>query len=186
MVVAQPSTPASYFHLLRWHAKSPTHRPLIVLTPKSMLRLKAAASATSDFTSGSWKHVIADTTVNKDDVTTVLLVSGKLYWDLVSQRTKRSATNVAIVRVEQLYPTPIDEIVAILASYPSLETVRWVQDEPANQGPWPHIGLHLPEAMPTHLRLQRVSRKASATTAAGSITSHEAEAVKLMNEAFEG
>ena len=134
MTVAQPSTPASYFHLLRWHMKNPARRPLIVFTPKSMLRLKAASSSLSDFTAGHFQPVISDTTVTHAQ--RVIFCSGKIYHDLVAEREKLHESSTAIVRVEQFYPFPTEAIAAEIAKYPGA-TLLWVQDEPANQGPWP-------------------------------------------------
>ena len=142
-VVAQPSTPASYFHLLRKHSLGEEHRPLIVFTPKSMLKRKEAASQPADFTEGTFRPVIGDDTVDPDSVEKVLLCCGRITWDLMVERKKREGDSprTAIVRVEQLYPRPVAELKAELAKYPNLKEVRWVQDEPANMGPWPHMAL---------------------------------------------
>ncbi|HWU32748.1 MAG TPA: multifunctional oxoglutarate decarboxylase/oxoglutarate dehydrogenase thiamine pyrophosphate-binding subunit/dihydrolipoyllysine-residue succinyltransferase subunit, partial [Marmoricola sp.] len=119
MVVAQPSTPASHFHLLRKHALGDIHRPLIVFTPKSMLKRKEAASQPADFTTGKFQKVIGDDSVDPAAVKAVLLVSGRLTWDLMVERTKRERKDVAIVRVEQLYPWPIKQLKEELAKYPN-------------------------------------------------------------------
>jgi 2-oxoglutarate dehydrogenase E1 component len=182
MVVAQPSTPASHFHLLRRQAYNRPRKPLIVFTPKQLLRLKAAASPVEDFTSGSFQPVIGEhEQLDASAVTRVVLVSGRLYYDLLSARTKAKDTTTAIVRVEQLYPLPEAEIKAELAKYPNAEVV-WAQDEPANQGPWPFIGLNLPDLLDRRVRL--VSRPASASTAAGSMKRHAAEQDVLLKQAF--
>jgi multifunctional 2-oxoglutarate metabolism enzyme len=181
MVVAQPSTPASHFHLLRRHALGELHRPLIVITPKSMLRRKEAASQPEDFTSGAFRNVIGDDTVDAAKVTTVLLVSGRLTWDLVVERNKRQREDVAIVRVEQLYPWPTDEVAAELAKYPNAK-VKWVQDEPANQGPWPSFALNV--FAPLGVGAELVSRPASSTTAVGTMKRHLAEQAGLLDQAF--
>ncbi|UDY24695.1 multifunctional oxoglutarate decarboxylase/oxoglutarate dehydrogenase thiamine pyrophosphate-binding subunit/dihydrolipoyllysine-residue succinyltransferase subunit [Nocardioides sp. Kera G14] len=181
MVVAQPSTPASHFHLLRRHALGELHRPLIVLTPKSMLRRKEAASQPADFTSGTFQPVVGDTTVDAAKVKTVLLVSGRLTWDLVVDRKKRDRDDVAIVRVEQLYPWPNDEIAAELAKYPNA-TAKWVQDEPANQGPWPSFALNV--FKPLGVDAELISRPASSTTAVGTVKRHLAEQAELLDAAF--
>jgi 2-oxoglutarate dehydrogenase E1 component len=131
MTVAQPASPANYFHLLRWHMKNPARRPLIVFTPKSMLRLKAAGSALSDFTSGHFQPVIGDDSVQ--NASRVIFCSGKIYHDLVAERTKLGETGTAIVRVELLYPLPIDEMVAEANKHPNANLL-WVQDEPAIHG----------------------------------------------------
>jgi 2-oxoglutarate dehydrogenase E1 component len=180
MTVAQPSTPASYFHLLRWHAKNPARRPLIVFEPKSMLRLKAAGSGLADFTSGHFQPLIPDTTVSNPQ--RIIFTSGKVYWDLVAERTKRGDSSTAIVRVEQLYPLPVEEIAAIAAQNPSA-TLRWVQDEPANQGPWPFVALNTRDALSAR-DLLLVSRRATASPATGSHHQHEEEQKALLEAAF--
>ncbi len=183
MTVAQPSTPASHFHLLRQQAYSRPRRPLIVFTPKSMLRLKAASSSVSDFVDGTFRPVIDDEQgLDKNAVRRVLLCSGKVYWDLLAESQKRPVKDVAIIRVEQLYPTPVDEIKAAYAQYPNAELV-WVQDEPANQGPWTYIGLFLPKYMNGQVA-KLVSRPASASPATGSAKRHAAEQADVVARAF--
>ena len=185
MTVAQPASPANYFHLLRWHAKNPARRPLIVFTPKSMLRLKAAASALSDFTSGHFRPVIGDDSVQ--NASRVIFCSGKIYHDLVAERAKLGENSTAIVRVELLYPLPIDEMVAEANKHPNANLL-WVQDEPANQGPWSHIALRTSDAHGGHgfgdRILRRVSRRATASPATGSHHLHEDEQKALLLEAF--
>jgi len=183
MTVAQPSTPANHFHLLRRQAYSRPRRPLIVFTPKSMLRLKAASSNVADFTQGTFQPVIDDERgLNKAAVKKVILCSGKVYWDLLAEAERRQDQTTAIVRVEQLYPTPVDEIKAAYANYPNAELV-WVQDEPANQGPWTYIGLFLPKYM-NGLVPRLVSRPASASPATGSAKRHAVEQADLVERAF--
>ena len=185
MTVAQPASPANYFHLLRWHAKNPARRPLIVFTPKSMLRLKAAASALLDFTSGHFRPVIGDDSVQ--NASRVIFCSGKIYHDLVAERTKLGENGTAIVRVELLYPLPIDEMVAEANKHPNANLL-WVQDEPANQGPWSHIALRTSHAHGGHgfgeRILRRISRRATASPATGSHHLHEDEQKALLLEAF--
>ena len=186
MTVAQPSTPASYFHLLRWHMKNPARRPLIVFEPKSMLRLKAAASGLNDFTAGTFKPLITDERVG--NATRLIFTSGKVYYDLLAEREKLNEYSTAIVRVEQLYPLPIEEIIAEAKKHPKA-TLLWVQDEPANQGPWPFIALTASEAFVAHEELsgrslRRVSRRATASPATGNHHLHEEEEKALMTEAF--
>ena len=182
MAVAMPSTPASYFHLLRWHTLSNSRRPLIVFTPKSMLRLKAAASAKADFTQGGFQPVITDTGVDAANVRRVLLCSGKVTWDLMAERDAKGRNDVAIVRVERLYPLPVDEIRAALAAFPNATELLWVQEEPSNQGMWPFIALNLSEHV--HLPLRRISRDAAAAPAVGSHKVHEHEQAALIAAAF--
>ncbi len=185
MTVAQPSTPASYFHLLRWHAKNPARRPLIVFTPKSMLRLRAAASALNDFTSGHFKPVINDE--NVQNAARVIFCSGRIYYDLIAEREKLNESSTAIIRVEQLYPLPIAEMVAAADKHPNANLL-WVQDEPANQGPWPHIAVSTSECLGGAgfgaRTLRRISRRAGASPATGNHHLHEDEQKALIFEAF--
>jgi 2-oxoglutarate dehydrogenase E1 component len=183
MTIAMCSSPANYFHLLRRQGLSPVRRPLIAFTPKSLLRLKAAVSEVDEFTEGtSFQPVLPDTTVEPSDVRRVLLCAGKVYYDLAAEREKSGRTDVAIIRVEQLYPLPVSELTDALAPYPGVEVV-WVQEEPANQGAWPFMALNLPE----HLAgrpLLRASRAASASPAVGSVSVHEAQQREVVATAF--
>jgi multifunctional 2-oxoglutarate metabolism enzyme len=181
MTVAQPSTPASHFHLLRRQAFSEPKRPLIVFAPKSMLRLKAASSSVEDFTTGGFRPVIDDEqNLDPAKVTKVLFCSGKVYWDLLAESQKRGTGDTAIVRVEQLYPTPVEEMKAAIEHFPNAE-LRWVQDEPANQGPWTYMGLFMPKY---GINFRNVSRPASASPASGSAKRHAAEQADLVQRAF--
>jgi 2-oxoglutarate dehydrogenase E1 component len=189
--VAQPSTPASYFHLLRAQALGGRHRPLIVATPKSMLRNKQAVSDPEEFTSGKWKPVLSDPTITDPaQVESVLLCSGKVRWDLVAQRAKAGLDGkVAIVPVERLYPLPAAEIAAELSRFEKVTEVRWVQDEPANQGAWPFMALNLPvalaEAAPgKRWELLPVTRPAASAPSVGSAKVHELQQRSLVDAAF--
>jgi 2-oxoglutarate dehydrogenase E1 component len=182
MTVAMPSTPASYFHLLRTQALSRVHRPLVVFTPKSMLRLKAAASAAADFTTGRFQPVVSDHTVDAAQVRTLLLCSGKVTYDLLSGRQKAGRSDVAVVRMEQLYPVDGEALLAAVRSYPQLQEIRWVQEEPANQGPWPYMALHLPAVLGRPLT--PITRPESSSTAVGSAQRHEAEQTDLVARAL--
>ncbi|WP_343241990.1 multifunctional oxoglutarate decarboxylase/oxoglutarate dehydrogenase thiamine pyrophosphate-binding subunit/dihydrolipoyllysine-residue succinyltransferase subunit [Streptomyces sp. SID13666] len=193
MTVASPTTPANYFHLLRWQVHNPHHKPLIVFTPKSMLRLKAANSRSEDFTSGGFQPVIGDTTVSPSAVRKVVFCSGKVYYDLIAAREAKGANEVAIVRIERLYPLPGKEIQTELARYTGAQKYVWAQDEPANQGAWPFIALNLIDHLDLVLgaapdnadRLRRVSRPSSSSPAVGSAKRHQAEQESLVNEVFE-
>ncbi|GHG35660.1 MULTISPECIES: multifunctional oxoglutarate decarboxylase/oxoglutarate dehydrogenase thiamine pyrophosphate-binding subunit/dihydrolipoyllysine-residue succinyltransferase subunit [Amycolatopsis] len=187
MTVAVPSTPANYFHLLRRHALDGIQRPLVVFTPKSMLRNKAATSAVEDFTGESrFMSVIDDTTPDPSKIRKVLLTSGKLYWELVAERAKREADDVAIVRIEQYYPLPKKKLLAALERYTNASQVAWVQEEPENQGAWPFFGLNLPRKFPEVLSgLQVVSRRPMAAPSAGSSKVHEVEQKALIAKAFD-
>jgi 2-oxoglutarate dehydrogenase E1 component len=188
MKVAYPSTPASYFHLLRSQAYRRPRRPLIVFTPKSMLRLKSATSGVEDFTVGRFQKVLPDPAgLSPQAVTRVLLASGKVIYDLEAERAKRGDTATAIVRVEQLAPLAGSEIAAAIKTYPGAE-IMWAQDEPANQGAWPYIALNLPEALVSlgeTRRLQVASRPASASPATGSSKKHALQQAQLIAKAFD-
>jgi 2-oxoglutarate dehydrogenase E1 component len=183
--VATPSTPASYFHLLRQQALSGRCKPLVVFTPKSMLRLRAATSSTDEFTSGTFQPVLADPRrPDASGVRRVVLCTGKVYYELDKARESTGTGDVAIVRLERLYPLPAEELRAALAAYDGADDIVWVQEEPANKGAWPYIALNVPEHLDGDRRLRRVSRQASASPAAGSQTTHEAEHKKLLAALF--
>jgi len=183
MTVAMPSTPASYFHLLRTQALAPYHKPLIVFTPKSMLRLKAAGSKRTDFTTGTFEPVLRDTTVDPAGVTRILLCTGKVSWDLVAERGRNGRTDVAIVRLERLAPLPEEEIREAVAAYPGDADIVWVQEEPANQGAWGFVALGLHELLPGRA-LRKVSRKAASSPAVGTHKVHEREQHAIVEAAF--
>ncbi|MFJ2636107.1 multifunctional oxoglutarate decarboxylase/oxoglutarate dehydrogenase thiamine pyrophosphate-binding subunit/dihydrolipoyllysine-residue succinyltransferase subunit [Streptomyces sp. NPDC093221] len=192
MTVATPTTPANYFHLLRWQVHNPHHKPLIVFTPKSMLRLKAAASKAEDFTTGQFQPVMGDTSVQPEAVRKVVFCSGKVYYDLIAERERRGATDVAFIRIERLYPLPGVEIQAAIAPYTKAQKFVWAQDEPANQGAWPFIALNLIDHLDLLLgaapdnadRLRRVSRPASSSPAVGSAKRHQEQQQQLIEEVF--
>jgi multifunctional 2-oxoglutarate metabolism enzyme len=183
--VAVPTTPANYFHLLRRQALSGRCKPLVVFTPKSMLRLRAATSVPEDFTSGSWQPVLADPrSPDPRGVKRLVLTSGKVFYDLDKEREKSGRTDVALVRIEQLFPLPVAEISAALEPYDDATDVVWVQEEPANQGAWPFIALNLTKHLGGNRRLRRVSRGPSASPAAGSHNAHEVEQQKLLDAVY--
>ena len=182
MVIAMPSTPASYFHLLRRQAYDRPRKPLVVFTPKSMLRLKAAASNVEDFTTDTFRPVIADATVDPSLVKRVLLCAGKVYYDLIAQREKSGDTSTAIVRLEQLYPIDADQLTEALAPYNDAEVV-WVQEEPLNQGAWSRMSLALPRLL--GMTVGVVARAAAASPASGLASVHHDEQVDLVTRAFD-
>jgi 2-oxoglutarate dehydrogenase complex dehydrogenase (E1) component-like enzyme len=186
MTVALPSTPANYFHLLRRHSLDGVQRPLIVFTPKSMLRNKAAVSSVEEFIGDSrFNSIIDDPTVTDPDaIRKVLFVSGKLYYELAAEKEKLGALDTAIVRIEQLYPVATKRLQAIFDRYRGAADYRWVQEEPANQGAWPFYGLHLPELFPELPRLSRVSRRMMSAPSAGSSKVHEIEQRQIIEKAF--
>ena len=184
MTVAQCTTPANWFHLLRRQGLTTVRRPLIAFTPKSLLRLKAATSPVEAFTSGGFSPVLVDSPTGDDSaVTRVVLSTGKIAYDLVAERASRAADEtVAVVRVEQLYPIPVDELQAALARFPDAELV-WAQEEPANQGAWPFVALAIVPHLDRTVRL--VARKPSASPAVGSASVHDAQQREVVTAAFE-
>ncbi|MFG2353519.1 multifunctional oxoglutarate decarboxylase/oxoglutarate dehydrogenase thiamine pyrophosphate-binding subunit/dihydrolipoyllysine-residue succinyltransferase subunit [Streptomyces sp. NPDC048521] len=193
MTVAMPTLPSNYFHLLRWQVHNPHHKPLVVFTPKSMLRLKAAASKAEEFTSGRFRPVIGDGSADPAAVRKVVFCAGKVYYDLEAERIKRGATDTAIIRIERLYPLPGAELQAEVDKYPNAEKYLWAQEEPANQGAWPFIALNLIDHLdlavgadiPAGERLRRISRPHSSSPAVGSAKRHQAEQEQLVREVFE-
>ncbi len=181
MTLAIPSTPASYFHLLRWQAMTRIIRPLIIFTPKSLLRSKAATSPLSEFTSGTFRAVIGDTTVDPAGVTKVLLCSGKIYYDLAAERARRQSTDTAIVRLERPYPVPVRTLPEALNRYPGAD-VRWVQEEPANQGAWQFVSMNIPQV--TGRTITGITRPSSSSPAVGSHSRHDREQKALVAAAF--
>ena len=174
MTIAMPSTPANYFHLLRRHGLDGIHRPLIVATPKSMLRNKAAVSDLKDFTEQKFRSVLEEPTYeegtgDRNKVKRVLLTSGKIYYELVARKNKDQRDDVAIVRIEQLAPLPRRRLNETLERYPNVEQYFWVQEEPANQGAWPTFGLTFPEVCSDKLSgIKRISRGVMSAPSSGS------------------
>ncbi|MGB5952800.1 MAG: multifunctional oxoglutarate decarboxylase/oxoglutarate dehydrogenase thiamine pyrophosphate-binding subunit/dihydrolipoyllysine-residue succinyltransferase subunit, partial [Ornithinimicrobium sp.] len=190
MRVAYPSTPASYFHLLRRQAHARPRKPLVVFTPKGMLRQKAAGSEPEDFTTGVFEPVLADrnaSAIDPDTVDLVLLASSKLVHDLGDAREKREDTRTAILGIEQLYPCPARELAKAVAIYPNAH-IRWVQNEPRNQGAWPFMAINLPDDLAHHgekRQISVVSRAAAASPATGSAKVHAMEQEDLIKTAFD-
>jgi len=186
MTVAQPTTSAQYFHLLRWQVLSNRRRPLVVFTPKSLLRHKGATSPVRDFTGGSFRPVLGDTKVDPAGVRTVVLCSGKIYYDLLARREKLGRNDVALVRLERLYPWPRQELTAELDRYGGDVQLIWAQEEPVNMGPWPYLTLKLAEN-PDLLGgrpIRRVSRDPNPSPATGSHAKHEEEQEELLQKVF--
>jgi 2-oxoglutarate dehydrogenase E1 component len=180
-----PSTPANYFHLLRWQALSGHRKPLIVFTPKSMLRLKTATSAVPDFTHGSFMPVLGDPApVDPAGVRKIVFCSGKLYYDLAEKRSTQGLHDTALIRVERLYPLPAEEIRGQLARYPAEAEIVWAQEEPANMGAWPTMALHLPAAVGRPVRVAAL--QPSSAPAAGSAIAHAAEHAGVIEAALQG
>ena len=182
MTVALPTTPANYFHLLRWQALSGRRTPLVVFTPKSMLRLKDATSPVAEFSAGAFHPVIGDEAgLDPAGVRKVLLCSGKVYYDLAARRDKDGRTDTAVVRLERLYPLPDADLLTELGRYPAGAEVVWVQEEPANMGAWPTMALKLPDILGR--RIDRVSVPPSSAPAVGSALAHKAEHERVVTEA---
>jgi multifunctional 2-oxoglutarate metabolism enzyme len=183
MTVALPTTPANYFHLLRWQALSGRHKPLIVFTPKSILRAKAATSATADFTSGAFQPMIGEPAdFDASAVRRVVLCSGKFYYDLAEYRNQANANSTAIVRIEQLYPIPHEQLRAELSRYPADAELVWAQEEPENQGAWPRMALRLPQLLGRPL--SAVTLPASSAPAYGSAKVHNSSHRELIETAI--
>jgi multifunctional 2-oxoglutarate metabolism enzyme len=185
MQVAYPSTPAQYFHLLRRQALRANRKPLVVMTPKSLLRLPAARSTAEQLTAGKFAEVLPDPEQSSPDgVRRVLLCTGKVYYELAKRRRDEELGELAILRVEQLYPFPAEALRAQLDAYPNAERTIWVQEEPENMGAWRYVRLKAEEEL--GVRLESASRAEGAAPAAGSPTLHQQEQHELLDRAFAG
>jgi 2-oxoglutarate decarboxylase len=185
MQVAYPSTPAQYFHLLRRQAMRANRKPLIVMTPKSLLRLPAARSTAEQLTAGQFHEVLPDPQQPAPDrVRRVLLCSGKVFYELAKRRSDGGLDQVALLRLEQLYPFPAAALRAQLDAYPNAERHSWVQEEPENMGAWRYVRIKAEQEL--GVRLEPVSRDEGAAPAAGSPTLHQQEQQELLDRAFAG
>jgi len=185
MQVCYPTTPAQYFHLLRRQMKQETALPLIVMTPKSLLRLPAATSSVEDLTGGGFRPVIDDAEIqNRDAVRRIVLCSGKVYYDLNAGRLKTDDRRVAIVRLEQFYPFPESALREIFASYPNATQLVWAQEEAKNMGGWTFVEPRLMGMLPACERPYYGGRAASASPATGSYAIHELEQRQLVDQAL--
>jgi len=183
--VCNTTTPAQYFHLLRRQMRQTAARPLVLFTPKSLLRLPAAASPLPELTSGGFRPVLDDSEVkDRGRVERVLICSGKVYYDLRAEREKRGDARTAIVRVEQLYPFPAESLRRILGAYPSMKAAAWVQEEPSNMGPWSFVLERAAGFLPAGMPLARVNRVASPSPATGNANVHKRELEALLAEAL--
>ncbi|HCN47347.1 MAG TPA: 2-oxoglutarate dehydrogenase E1 component [Pseudomonas sp.] len=186
--VCVPTTPAQIYHLLRRQVIRPLRKPLIVLTPKSLLRHKLAISTLEDLAEGSFQTVIPEIdTLDPKKVTRLVLCSGKVYYDLLEKRRAEGREDIAIVRIEQLYPFPEDDLVEILAPYTELTNVVWCQEEPMNQGAWYSSQHHMRRILGRHnkaLVLEYAGRDASAAPACGYASMHAEQQEKLLQDAF--
>src|SRR5207247_1704189 len=145
--IANCTTAAQYFHLLRRQALDPNARPLVVMTPKGLLRLKDAGSTLADFAEGRFEPVLDDPNAAREQVTKLVLTTDKFYYDIVGHELRAQAPSVAVARIEQLYPFPTEEAARLVASYPRLDEVVWAQEEPQNMGAWRPIRHRLEEAV---------------------------------------
>jgi len=181
MRIVVPSTAGSYFHALRRQVKGPERKPLILFTPKSLLRTKPSYSSTSELLDGSFEPVLSDVRPTSD-VRKVVLCSGKIFYDIDKARDERNAEDVALVRIEQLFPFPEEQLTSILATYADGIEVAWAQEEPANMGAMPYIR----PLLRGHLgrRIGLISRTASASPATGSNATHHVEQAQLVDEAL--
>ncbi|MHB8641978.1 MAG: 2-oxoglutarate dehydrogenase E1 component [Gaiellaceae bacterium] len=181
--IANCTTAAQHFHLLRRQALSPSARPLVVMTPKGLLRLKSASSTLDDLARGSFQPVIDDAAPSRDQVRRLLLCSGKVYYDIVGHELRAPAEDVAVARVEQLYPFPVDAAASLVRSYPHLQEIVWVQEEPQNMGPWRAIRHRLEEAA-AGVPLRFVGRPWRASPSEGYPTAHLREQDRIVREAL--
>jgi 2-oxoglutarate decarboxylase len=187
MRIANCSTPAQYFHLLRRQARHTEMRPLVLFTPKSLLRLHEAASRLDELTNGAFHPVLDDVaaTNRREAVRRLVLCSGKVYYDLILSRAREAATHVAIARVELLYPFPATELAELVGRYPNLSEIVWVQEEPRNMGPQKFMLPQLREIVPATITLSDIGRPARSSPAEGYPAAHQAEQARIVGAAFE-
>ena len=183
--IANCTTAAQYFHLLRRQALDPSARPLVVMTPKGLLRLKDAASTLTDLTEGSFQPVIDDPGADHEQVRRLVICSGKVYYDLVGHEERQYAKDAAVARVEQLYPFPVEPMAELVRSYPRLEEMVWVQEEPQNMGAWRAIRHRLEEALPEGVELRYAGRPWRASPSEGYPTAHLREQDRILRAALE-
>ncbi len=182
--IANLTTAAQYFHLLRRQALDVSARPLVVMTPKGLLRLKEAMSSLPELTEGSFQPVLDDAQADHDAVERLVLCTGKIYYDIVGHDARASATRTAVARVEQLYPFPVEAAAQLTSGYPSLRQVLWVQEEPQNMGAWRTIRHRLEEALPPGATLRYVGRPWRASPSEGYPTAHLREQDRIVREAL--
>jgi 2-oxoglutarate dehydrogenase E1 component len=181
--VAYPTTPAQYFHVLRRQAKRTPRRPLVLMQPKSFLRLAAATSRLADFATGTFQPVLDDpqAAARRDRVRRVVLCTGKMYYDLTAEAAR---DHVAVVRVEELYPWPHDEVGRVLARYPSAAEVVWAQEEPRNMGAWTYVAPRLRAVTGNEMAVRYVGRPERASPAEGYEAAHKREQARIVAEAL--
>jgi 2-oxoglutarate decarboxylase len=183
--VCYPTTPAQYFHLLRRQVRQQIVRPLIVITPKSLLRLPAATSTINELTDGGFRPVIDDArATDKAKVQRIVFCSGKVYYDLDAARGEENVGDVAVVRLEQFYPFPSSAVSSIIASYPNARSFVWTQEEPQNMGGWTFVEPRFASLLPEGAKLRFVGRAPSASPATGSYTIHNLEQERLVSDSL--
>jgi 2-oxoglutarate dehydrogenase E1 component len=186
MRVCSPSTAAQYFHLLRRQMRDAKRIPLVVMTPKSTLRNPAAASKAQELVQGQFELVLDDENVqDKDVIQRLLLCSGKIYYDLRAEQDKRKKPDIAIIRVEQLYPFPEWNLFHVVGSHAHVKEICWVQEEPQNMGAWNYMNRHLSRAFPFGREFRYIGRPESASPATGSYKTFRKEQDALVKAAFE-
>ncbi len=183
--VANPTTPAQYFHLLRRQARIAKQRPLVVMTPKSLLRLSQASSGVQELAEGRFQPVLSDADVDPERVTRLILCSGKIYYDLLGHPSRAEQSEVAIGRIELLYPFPQAEILALVESYPRLSEVVWVQEEPRNMGARAHMSPRLLQILPEHLHFGYIGRPERAASGEGYPIAHAIEQNRIVGTALD-
>jgi 2-oxoglutarate dehydrogenase E1 component len=187
--IANPTTSGQYFHLLRRQARIAKARPLVVFTPKGLLRLPGAASKLSDLTEGKFEWVLDDPDVAGDqrgDITRLVLCCGKIYYDLSGHERRAEERSVAIARVELLYPFARDQIVDLIASYPNLKEILWVQEEPKNMGAWSVMFRRMPELVPEGVELRYVGRPPRSAPSEGYPAAHRLEQERIVLTSLSG
>jgi len=183
--VANPTTPAQYFHLLRRQARIAKQRPLAVMTPKSLLRLPQATSRLNDLASGRFEPVLAEPGIDPGRVTRLILCSGKLYYELVGHQRRAESPQVAVGRVELLYPFPQAEILSLISRYPRLREVVWVQEEPRNMGARAHMSARLRQILPEPLEFGYIGRPERASPGEGYPIAHALEQDRIITTALD-
>jgi 2-oxoglutarate dehydrogenase E1 component len=184
MQVVYPTTPAQYFHVLRRQMKNNPRKPLIIMTPKSLLRHPQAISTLDQLTSGRFEPVLPDGEVKDPSaVQRVVITSGKVYYDLKAARDKAQA-NVPVIRLEQFYPFPQPMLAEALRAYPNAREVAWVQEEPRNMGAWPFLQERLPDLLAAGQQLRYIGRPVAASPATGSHHRHDEQQKALVKQAI--
>lgn len=184
MQVCNPTTPAQLFHVLRRQVLRKWRKPLVVMTPKSMLRFRPSFSPLGELMDGSFRRFIGDADAHPQRVKRILMCSGKIYYDLVAAREAQQREDVAVVRVEQLYPFPSQPVVDTLDLYERATELYWVQDEPRNMGAWTFVRPHLEKLAGSRMRPRYVGRVESASPATGQAESHKLELELILEDAF--